>query len=290
MKEFFSSIKFKVFAVIALLLIGLMIRTAMNGGMSTITASGLSLVVSPFQKLSSSISNFFNGMVNDITSFSSLKSENAKLKKKIDSLQSQLVNYNDVLRENQQLEAAYDLHKNNPDFKLKPAGVISRESGQWFSTFTIDKGSLDGIGKLDAVLTSDSDLVGKITEVSAHSAVVTTFLDPSVPVGILISETGDAGQTEGQLVLRSKGEFKIGYLPKESAVSPGDIVVTSGRGGVFPKNLKVGTVTSVGTDATGMSLSAVCKPIVSMSNLKNVFVLTDFNGKDVSSASSTGGK
>ena len=106
--------------------------------------------------------------------------------------------------------------------------------------------------------------------------------------GILISETGDQGQSDGNLSLISKMEFNVDYLPKDSVVSSGDIVVTSGTGGIFPPNLKVGTVISVKTDFTGLSLNAVCRPMLNLSNLKNILVLTDFNGKE--SKPSVGGK
>jgi rod shape-determining protein MreC len=281
-KGFFRSLKFKVFVVIALVLIGLMIRTAVGGGFASFTADAVSFVVSPVQKLSSSVSGFFSGIVNDIATFSTEKGENAQLKKQISDLQSKIVNYDDMLRENQQLSQGLDLLKENPDYKLKPAIVISHNPEQWFSSFTIDKGSRDGIKYQDAVITSTNDLIGKVMEVYPHSAVVATILDPSVPAGILISETGDSGQSQGDLSLLSKGEFKAGFLPKDSAVSPGDIVVTSGIGGIFPKNLKVGTVDNVSAEDTGSTLYAVCRPMVSPASLKNIFVLTDFSGKDLS--------
>ena len=289
MKAFFGSTKFKVFVVIALVLIGLMVRTAVSGGFASFTADTVSLVVSPVQKLSTGVSGFFSGIVNNIATFSTEKSENEKLKKQISELQSKIVNYNDVIRENQQLRQGMELLKENPDYKIKPAVVISSNSEQWYSSFTIDKGSLDGIKFQDAVITPDNDLLGKVTEVYAHSAVVTTILDPSIQAGILISETGDSGQSQGDLSLLTAKEFKAGLLPKNSAVSQGDIVVTSGIGGVFPKNLKVGTVDSVASEKTGMSLYAICRPMVDPTSVKNIFVLTDFNGKQSTSVSKAGG-
>jgi rod shape-determining protein MreC len=289
-KEFFRSFKCKVFAVIALVLIGLMIRTATSGGLASFTADAVSLIASPVQKLTSSVSGFFGGIGNDIATFSTAKSENERLKKKISDLQSKIVNYDDILRENQQLEAANDIHKDNPDFKLKPAVVISREPEQWYSSLTIDKGSLDGVKYQDPVITSDNDLVGKVMQVYAHSSVVITTLDPSLFAGIIVSETGETGRAQGDLSLLSKEEFRVSSLPKDNAVSSGDIIVTSGTSGIFPKNLKIGTVDRAETDSTGIFTSTICKPMVSPSNLKNVFVLTNFNGKQSSSVSASGGK
>lgn len=287
MKSFFRSVKFKIFAVIALVLVGLMIRTAASGGFSSFTANAVSFVVTPVQQLSSGVSDIFSGIVDNIVTFSSVRSENAKLKKEVSDLQSKVVNYNDMLRENQQLRAGMDLLKDNPDYKMKPARVISRTSEQWFSSFTIDKGSLDGIAYQDAVITADNDLVGKVIKLYPHSAEVATVLDPSVQAGIIISETGDPGQSQGDLSLLSAGEFKAAMLPKDSSVSTGNIVITSGTGGVFPKNLKVGIVDKVGADKSGMAY-AVCKPMTDPASLKNIYVLTDFSGKDPTVSKSGG--
>lgn len=285
MNDFLRSTKFKVILVVVLLLIGLMIRTAVSGGLAT----ALSVIISPFQKLSSAISNSVYGFAEQISEYGTLKEENAALQSQVSELQTQLADYYDVKRENEQLRAAYNLHEENPDFQLQTANIISRDSGQWFSSFTIDKGSADGIELQDAVLTSGSVLVGKVTEVYAYSAVVTTLLDPSVPVSVTISETGDAGLTEGDLSLIPSGQFNITYLSPDCTAAAGDIAVTTGRGGVYPKNLKVGTVLSISTDSSGASLIAKCSTLVAYTNLKDILVLTDFSGKDVSFSSGSGG-
>lgn len=289
MKDFLGSARFKVFVVIALVLLGLMIRTATNGGLATFTADAVSVVVSPVQKLSSKVSGFFTDVINSIASYGKTKAENETLKKQINELQNKLVDYNQMLRENQQLMESYDLHKENPDLKIQPADIIARDREQWYSSFTIDKGFVNGIKLNDAVITPNG-LVGLVTQVLTTSSVVTTILDPSVLAGILISETGDTGVSSGDRKLQANGQIKINYLSKESTVSPGYIVVTSGLGGFFPKNIKVGTVLEVAKESSGMSLYAICKPMVDSLNIKSIFVITDFNGKSVTASSQSGAK
>jgi len=288
-KDFLGSARFKVFVVIALVLLGLMIRTATNGGLATFTADAVSVVVSPVQKLSSKVSGFFTDVINSVASYGKTKAENETLKKQINELQNKLVDYNQMLRENQQLMESYDLHKENPDLKIQPADIIARDREQWYSSFTIDKGFVNGIKLNDAVITPNG-LVGLVTQVLTTSSVVTTILDPSVLAGILISETGDTGVSSGDRKLQANGQIKINYLSKESTVSPGYIVVTSGLGGFFPKNIKVGTVLEVAKESSGMSLYAICKPMVDSLNIKSVFVITDFNGKSVTASSQSGAK
>lgn len=289
MREFFRSLQFKIFAAIALILIGLMLRSALGGGTSSATASVFSVVLSPVQQLSSAVSGFFYDAFSNISNAGKLSAENTQLKKQVSNLRSKLVNYNLMQQENQQYQQMYGISKENPDLKLAPARVISRDSGQWYSAFTIDKGTVDGIQPYEPVLTSDG-LVGETTEVMATTSVVTTILDPTVKVGIVVSESGDIGLAHGDRDLASKGLLAIDYLPKDSAVAAGNLIVTAGRAGVFPANLKVGLVQQIKTENAGISLYAVCKPLADPTTVKDVTVVTNFTGKNVDTSSSSSSK
>lgn len=289
MREFFKSLQFKVFAAIALVLIGLMLRTAWSGGSSTITASIFSTVLSPVQHLSSTISNFFYDAFSGIATSGQIKAQNKALQKQVSDLRSKLVNYNQMQQENAQYQKMYSILKENPDLKLAPARVISRDPGQWYSAFTIDKGSVDGIKPYEPVITPDG-LVGETTQVMATTSVVTTILDPTVKVSVVVSETGDIGLAHGDRTLSSKGLLAIDYLPKDSAVATGDIVVTAGRAGVFPANLKIGLVQQVKTENSGISLYAVCKPLADPTTVKDVTIVTSFTGKTVDSSATSSSK
>ncbi|CDZ23391.1 rod shape-determining protein MreC [[Clostridium] cellulosi] len=286
MREFFKSLKFKIFAAVACLLIGLMLRTAATGGLPTITQNIISTIISPFQTASSYISSGFSGFINDLLNIHSLKSENAKLKKEISELQSKMVDYNKLKSENERLTTMINITTEKDDRVYTPAMVISRDPGQWFSSFTINKGTLAGIEKDDPVITSEG-LVGIVVSPSLTSSVVSTILDPSVHVGSIISQTGDTGITHGKRDLAAKGEFQLNYLPKNSSAAVGDIVITTGIGGIFPKDLKVGIIQKLEQDESGNSLNAILKPMTDMTSVKNVFVITDFSGKADSSSGSS---
>lgn len=296
MRDFFRSLRFKIFAVAACLLIGLMLRTAATGGLPTVTQNVISTVLSPFQTASSYVSNAFSGLIENIVNAGSLKSENAKLKKQVNNLESQMVDYNKIKTENDQLKTMITITPENDKREYTPAMVISRDPGQWFSSFTIDKGTLSGIKKDDPVISSEG-LVGIVVSSSVTTSVVSTVLDPSVHVGCIISQTSDTGITQGERNLATKGEFKLTYLSKTSSATVGNIIITTGTGGIFPKDLKVGIVQSIKQDESGNSLNAILKPMTDISSVKNVFVITDFSGKtssdtssSSSSSSSAGGK
>lgn len=116
---------------------------------------------------------------------------------------------------------------------------------------------------------------------------VATILDPTVKVGAVVSETGDLVQARGDRTLAAKGLLYIDYLPKDSAASVGNILVTAGRAGTFPKNLKIGLIEQVKTQNEGMALYAVCKPLADPNTVRDVTVITDFNGKNALAAASS---
>lgn len=278
MHEFFRSVRFRIFAVIGLVLIGLMLRTAVTGGFSSVTARVAGIVSAPAQRLSAAISGGVTDMISGVTSYAAVHKENEQLKKQISDLNSKMVDYNQMKNENEQYKNFLGLKQENSDYKFEPAMVISRDPGQWFSAFTIDKGSLSGILPNDPVITSEG-LVGKVSSVSLTSSVVTTILDPAVSVGALISQTGDVGVAQGDRENATAGELKVSYISKDSNVAQGDLIISAGTGGIFPKNLKIGTVESVKTQSDGLSLYAVVKPMADPSTAKNVLVITDFTGK-----------
>lgn len=286
MREFFSSVRFKVLAVVALILIGLMLRTAVSGGFATLPQQITALVVTPLQKASASISSGFTDMLSGFTAYSATKKENEQLKKQNSDLNTKLADYNEIKNENNQYKQMLGIKSEHNDFQLEPAMVISRDPGNWFSSFTIDKGSLNGLKPDDPVVTPEG-LVGKVTQVMLTSSVVTTILDPSVSAGVLISQSNDVGISQGDNTLAEKGLFTVDYISKDSKVAQGDLIVTSGNGGVFPKMLKIGTIQQIKVEPNGLSLTAVVKPLADPTKVKDVFVITDFEGKQSTTASSS---
>ena len=288
MRDFFKSVQFKILAGVALVLLGLMIRTATDGGNASFTANIVAAVTTPVQKVSASISHAFSGVIDNIISIQTARQENKQLKKQLSELQAKMVDYDQLKSENDLLRKAAGLMSENPGFKLKPATLISRSSGQWFSSFEIDAGSRDGVSYHDAVITQDNGLVGLVTQVMYSSAVVTTVLDPSISEGVVVSETGDIGTAKGDLSLMSSGKMRATNFDKNSAIAAGDVLVTTGRSGTYPGSLRVGTVESVKAEDSGASLGAVIKPITDVSHLSDVYVVTDFSGKQQLAAQSGG--
>jgi rod shape-determining protein MreC len=280
--DFFRSTKFKILATLLAFIVLCMFVTAYLGGRSSPISQALGVVAAPFQRLSSSISGAASGFFERYLSAQKLYEENLALKEEIRQLRSQQVDYEEYKRENEHYRQVLGLKEQNPGFEFEPAEVIGQDPNDRFGGFTVDKGTLNGIAAHDPVITPDG-LVGWVSEVGMTYAKVTTILDVSIDVGAVDARTRDAGVVTGDIALAGEGRCKLGYLPRESAVTAGDIVKTSGLASVFgvafPKGLIVGTVTEVRAEPNGIVLYAVVEPAAEIRNVRDVFILTSFPGQ-----------
>lgn len=278
MKDFFRSTRFKILVGVAVLLFAFMLRAAMTPGFATWTSQVLSAITQPLQKLSSSISDAATDFFGKFTLADELSKENEALKEENRQLKEQLVDYDKIKHENEQNKQYLDLKEENKDFQFEQATVIGRDPNDRFGSFTIDKGLLDDVQPNDPVITPDG-LIGRVSEVGQTSAKVLTILDPSVSVGCSDSTSQDTGIVTGTIDLAADGLCQMMYLSRESTAKAGDLVITTGVGGVFPKNLIVGTITEVKPDQHGTSLNAIIEPEADILNVKDVFVIKSFQGQ-----------
>jgi rod shape-determining protein MreC len=278
MGDFFKSLRFKILLGLLVVLVAFMIRAAYMGGLGTMASYVLGVAATPFQKLSASISYSVTNMLDTLFRAGDYKSENEALKEEIRNLRQQLVDYESAIQENEQYKQFLEIKENNQDFQVELAAVIGRSPDARFGSVTIDKGSIDGIELRDPVITADG-LVGYISEVGPTYSQVITILDPTLHVGVSDVRTRDTGIVEGTVPLSEQGRCKMSYIDRGSAVAKGDIVTTSGVGGVFPKGLMIGTVNEVQVEPHGTSLYAVLEPAVDIYSIKDVVVITEFEGQ-----------
>mgnify|MGYP005963592775 CR=1 FL=1 len=118
--------------------------------------------------------------------------------------------------------------------------------------------------------------MGVVAEVGENWATVRTLVDSDTEMGGQLARTGGAAILEGDFALMGEGRLKLTYLPENSELIAGDLVTTSGRGGVYPAGLVAGHVEEVRTDASGMTRYAVIAPETDLDGLQQVFVITDF--------------
>lgn len=200
-----------------------------------------------------------------------LKSENAELR-------NQLSDYIDTKQENARLKKLLDIKKNNPSYKLTPANVIKRDANDDFYSFTLDEGTAQGISVNNPVIT-ENGLVGWVCQADAATCKVKTILSPDTKAGAKDKQSGDNGIINGSATLCDQNLTAMTTLAENHKVKKGDMVVTSGTGGVYPGGLLIGEVQSVEFNSYDASRHAVVKPYEDIRYISTAAVITDFGTK-----------
>ena len=233
----------------------------------------VSVVITPVQKLFSYMGYSINNITSKFASVDDLRKENTALSSEVSKLKKNLLELEELRTENERLRKLLNYNEQNPQYEVGLAEIVAKAPNNWYSTFTIDKGSLHGIAKLQPVLSANGDLVGIVSEVGTTWAVVTTILDPENSVGSIIARSRDVGVAEGDFVLQTKGFCKLTYISKNTNIMVGDIIETSGQGGIYPKGLPIGTVVDISPETHSMSQYGTIKPAADFENLREVFII-----------------
>ena len=277
MKDIFHSTGFKALIIAVFALLGLTLTTAGAGGASVSDAIGF--LSTPMERISTLITNNAAATAQDAAqSKEELAAENARLKKQVDELNRKLIRYYTYQQENAQLRKFLELKNENQDFKPVSAAVIARDPANLFYQFTIDQGSDAAISVYDPVVT-ESGVAGWVSSVSANYARVTTILSPDTKISAADKVNREGGVVSCDIRFADQGIVKLGLLSEKTAVKKGDIVVTNGLGGVYPRDLAVGTVRAVKNDPYDVSLYAEVTPFVDVKNVRDVMVITSFQGQ-----------
>ncbi len=275
MKNFFKSGAFKALAAVALFLIGMMIYSASTDGVSSIPATLTGAIVSPLQSLGASISNVFDDFIGIFTDSKELRKQNKKLQKEVNELRDKQVELDDLRRRNKLYLQYLELKEQNPDYKFADCRVIYVDPNDKYGNFTINAGQLSGVEDNQPVITPDG-LVGVTYEVGLNFSKVRTILDPATQVSAPVSRPNSGGVTGGSLSLAQLGRLRLNYLQRNSGVTEGDIVVTSGKGGIYPSDLRIGSTTEVKSESDGLTIYALIEPFVNIRDVTDVFVITGY--------------
>jgi rod shape-determining protein MreC len=223
-----------------------------------------------FSAVTSAVKDFFTWLIH----WRELANENQQAQMEIAQLTTERDLLTQQVAEYEQIQAILGYQQTLTDMKTVYAKVIAKEPGSWIDQFTINKGSADGIAK-DMVVVNDQGLVGRVTEAAEHQATVVTIVDPRSSISIMLERSRDEGIFKGaQDTTQSAPLCSLEYLPFNADMVPGDRVVTSNLGGVFPKGILVGTVVE-SASAKNSGQYAVVEPAVDFGHISHVLVLTD---------------
>lgn len=233
--------------------------------------AGLKDSLAPLQKGMMKVGNFTQGL-SSVFFIGQIQRENKSLQQEVDKLNGQVHQLNEYKIENENLKKLLAFRDTNAgSFNSVAAEVIGRDSGNWFGTIIIDRGSADGIAK-DMPVVTPAGLVGRVIAVSHLTAQVLLLTDPRSGVGCLVQDSRQPGVLEG--TASSAGLTRLNQLPKDTPLKKGQAIVTSGLGGIFPKGIPVGQVSSVQNESTGLFKIATVRPYVDLNRLEEVLVIT----------------
>lgn len=211
-------------------------------------------------------------------SYDELSQETEKLREENAALRASLADYYDLQRENERLWKYYGLKSENPQMSLLPACVIRRDPNDDYYSFTIDVGSSGGVAENNPVVT-EYGLVGYVSEVSFSSAKVKTLLSAQASVGAIDSITADSGVVTGNPLYCDENLTTLTAISAGHSIKEGDLLVTSGLSGIYPKNLIIGEVVKISVDKYDSTALALVRPFQDLRTVSSVAVITDFDGK-----------
>lgn len=277
MKDFFRQNGILLLVIAALLSAITAVSSMLLGGFSNPLSNVLGILSTPVQGAVTSFAGWLEGVYSYSFERDALAAENEALRKQVAELEQQAREGQAASRENKRLYALLGLREKRRDFVFEPATVVSRSSTNWASTLTISKGSVHGVAAGDCVIDETGTLVGVISEVGLTWSTLITVIDAELEMGGLVERTESAAIIEGDFSLMTRGYLKLSYLPENTELLAGDLVVTSGKGGVYPSGLVVGTIMSIHTDPSGMSRYAEVNPRAVFDRLVQVFVIKEFD-------------
>lgn len=278
MKNFFSGTSFRICAaIITAMFLAVFVAAVSENGSSPVS-SALSYILTPVENIALHISDALSDFNGHFVSSKAMEEEVSELASELNELRLQLVDYEKTKHKLEAYEDFLGVKEDNPDFEFVSGEIILRDTSDFYGAFTLNVGSDDGISVNDPVIYSDN-LVGVVASVNPKNCTVYTLFNSEISVSAYEIRTRESCYTESDYALTNEGFLKLSGLKKNTPVVSGGIVCTSGIGGIYPKDLVIGSVREIRNDVTGLSSYGLITPEIDYSKLTDVFVITDFEGK-----------
>ena len=232
------------------------------------------VTVIPLQQGVNHIGGWMGDMKDNFSTMKQLRSENKKLKEQVDALTTENNYLQEERYEFERLQELYKLDQNYAEYEKTAAHVIGKDAGNWFGTFTIDKGSKDGI-QVNMNVLAGSGLVGIVTDVGPTWAKVRSIIDDASNISAMAISTSDTCIVSGDMALMSTGQIAFSQMENnDNVVAVGDQIVTSYISDKYLQGILIGSVSEVNVDSNNLTRSGYITPAVDFKNLQEVLVIT----------------
>lgn len=265
-----------VLCVISLLLLTFYLREGDTGPIHALRG-GVMTVTSPVRMLGSAVAAPF-GALGNIAQNATVSSETlSELKKRNEELTAQVAELSEAQETAERLEKLVGL-KSTYSLESTAARIIGSTGDAWTDSVIIDKGSASGF-EVGMPVCSSGGVIGQIIEVSANTSTVRLITDDQSGVSAMIQGSRAQGVLQGQ----ADGTLRLEYVVSDAEVATGDIVITSGIGGTFPKGLPLGTVASIDRAPNAVYYTIVVRAASSAESNEEVLVITSVSEDQIAS-------
>lgn len=262
--------------LVILVLFALLLMAMQQTGQLRPIQNFLARLTSPVQITTSGLTHSFNTLWDGLVGFRTTQQRLAELEKINGSLTVENLRLQEVEQENEQLRGLLAFAQERPSFELRGGQIIARvigwDSNNFLNYIMLDLGRVHGMATGMPVLTNQG-LVGRVSEVTDVTAKVLLITDPSSSINVLLQSSRLTGMLTGQ----PGADPIVDFIPQGETFSVGEIVVTSGLGGRFPKGIPVGQVVEIQQKDFEQSQRAVIRPTVNLDRLELVLVVTNFD-------------
>lgn len=268
---------FVVCCLVSLLLLTFYVREGETGVIHSIR-SGVNTVATPVRMVGAVVATPFNAIGNVFTNLSAPQETLSELQKKNEELTSELAQLTEAQKTAERLESLLGL-QSTYNLQSTAARIIGSTGDAWSQTVTIDKGSANGF-EIGMPVCNSGGVIGQIIEVSAATSTVRLINDENSGVSAMVQSTRAQGMLQGQ----PDGTLMLSYVPADADVKVGDVIITSGLGGRFPKGLPLGTVSSVSRAANATYYTIVVRAISTAESNEEVLVITSLTDEQTASS------
>lgn len=258
-------------ATVCLVLLTLQTR-GKAGGASDL----LAVVTTPIQSVLARVNHATVGVWSTYREWKSVRAENRRLRDEAQRLRVEALRVSETLEENQRLRRLLALKQAMPLATLS-GEVIAREWGGWVRSLTVNRGRADRVTRLTAVIAPDG-LIGRVVDVRPGASIVQVLTDPASTVGALVVRSRTQGIVEGE----PRGTLRFKYMARDGGgIQVGDLIVTSGAGGLFPRGIPVGRVRAIDDRGSALFSYANLTPAVDFARIDEVLLIVGEGAHDV---------
>lgn len=272
MLRFFKSKWFIVSFITIVLLVVMGVSANKNSKLNWLN-NIISVPMKPVQGFLSSVGQKVEDILSYFKDIEDVKKENDILRAEVAELKKQNREMATLESKNEELRRALRLKEQFGGYTIHGANIIAVDPSNWFSVFKIDIGKRDGIHIDSPVVTSGKGLVGRVVSADNSTANVQTIIDAQSAISGWIAKAGGGHAiVRGDMELKGKGLCKMDYIPLEVDVEVGDVIETSGLGGIYPKGIVIGEVIEVRKSNSELERYAIIQPAADFKRLEEVFV------------------